>query len=363
MLLIYNKLSDALLLITSGQTPRYVDDLETAVRSHHPEIRWETVKIQVNQFTFEEWPEIQHQPLHSFSPGEELSNSHVTHIAWSPDGVGPFRRCVLAVQTSNLLLSIWGLEDGRSTWKRLAVVNQSLHNHFMAYSGLNAAGLQKKQRIRSFTWSPIFDPEVRPECIHPGKNKLSSVWGNGLYYYMAVANDEGDVIFLTVHPVQRLTSGVKSLAFTVINTSRVTEFDPGSPHRLAQTGSIFSNLIDGKRGLSDLAWGGWKPDIYREFMFHSSVTLLQGIQPVVYHVTFDSAPFGMVSDSESEDEFSDSPSTEYTKRKPYTERLSTDMPTLYIKQIRVSSKSESFRGPLCWDDVSVAIIRYCAALY
>ncbi|KAI5304348.1 hypothetical protein KEM56_006604 [Ascosphaera pollenicola] len=257
------------------QTPRYVGSLEQAARSGDPKIRWDTVKLQVNQFTYEEWPQLRHQPLNSFSPGEELSNSHVTKLEWSPDGVGPFTRAVLAVQTSNLLLSIWGLEDGNTRWKRLMVVNQSLRSYFQPMCDDNRVLLQKRQRIRSFSWS---------EALHlPAKSQFPE-WRQGYWFYMVIANDNREIVFLRFDPEKRSTSGVKPLNIRVCSSCIVEDLNVGQSYHPIRPGSIFSNIMTSKPCISDVTWGNWFSNLDFAGEWLSNIAVLDGTQPRIYQV-------------------------------------------------------------------------------
>src|SRR4051812_9221037 len=87
---------------------------------------WSTSTLRVDQFDDEEWPEKALSTICHFSIGEEQSESHVAWVQFSPPGIGIHRRSVLAVLTSNLLLSLWETDGSQRGWKRTCVVNQLL---------------------------------------------------------------------------------------------------------------------------------------------------------------------------------------------------------------------------------------------
>ncbi|KAI2795299.1 hypothetical protein POX_a01905 [Penicillium oxalicum] len=88
---------------------------------------WSITRLRVNLFTQAEWQNIQPQNRDDFSIGAEQSTSTVVGLAWSPPGLARFRRSVLAVLTSNLLLSLWESAGMPGQWNRVAVINHAFH--------------------------------------------------------------------------------------------------------------------------------------------------------------------------------------------------------------------------------------------
>jgi hypothetical protein len=94
-----------------------------------------------------------------------MSESFVHALDWSPPGLGKHRRSVLAVLTSNHVLSIWecvGKPEIATDWVRACVVNHALQAHYKEKDSKSPGEsepdhferLRAKQRIRAFAWSP-----------------------------------------------------------------------------------------------------------------------------------------------------------------------------------------------------------------
>lgn len=128
-------------------TPRH--DSETRDIPGHRQ--WHTFTLRANQFDLSEWPKQPLATIKLFSVGEELSDSHVAAIAWSPPGLGLYRRSVLTVLTSNLLLSFWETNGRLGEWNRTCIVNNLIHSETPPDGSSHA---RLKRRIRSFTWLP-----------------------------------------------------------------------------------------------------------------------------------------------------------------------------------------------------------------
>lgn len=128
-------------------TPRH--DSETRDAPGHRQ--WHTFTLRVNQFELSEWPMQHLVTIKHFSVGEELSDSHVAALAWSPSGLGLYRRSVLTVLTSNLLLSFWETTGKLGEWKRTCIVNHHTHPDLRSDDSGHA---RLKKRVRSFLWLP-----------------------------------------------------------------------------------------------------------------------------------------------------------------------------------------------------------------
>ena len=159
--------------------------LSSSKDTHKP---WTQVRIKINEFTKDEWP---WKPLASFkdmSIGEEQSNSHVTAVAWSPPGIALYRRPVLAVLTSNHLLSIWACESNpkeSNCWKKVSVVNRSISNPPRGIDGPKVANF----RISSMAWAPVHEKDPNEQNPHP------IIWGP---FLLAIALESAEVRVLTV---------------------------------------------------------------------------------------------------------------------------------------------------------------------
>ncbi len=133
--------------------------------------QWHKFTLPVNQFEASEWPFADMSTIKHFSIGEELSDSTIVALEWSPPGLGVHRRSVLAILTSNLIFSIWETNGISGIWKRTGVVNQYLS------IGADLDGSResdrRRRRVRAFCWLP------------PVKLSASSNWGD---HVLAVAD-------------------------------------------------------------------------------------------------------------------------------------------------------------------------------
>ena len=210
------------------------------------------------------------------SIGEEQSEGYCTAIAWSPPGLGRHRRCVLAVLTSNHVLSIWecvGKSANAEDWKRVSVVNHALQTMFASQdgdvelqntsAGQEAIDLERKkteaaktekhkvrQRIRSFAWS-----HVPPSASTTGYAGATSPLSQP---YLAVSNDIGEVFVLKV----RTPYDLFAVGDTRWNTSVIHSFTPqvkpGKRSALAACMPI--TFQKSKVFVDQLAWSPWSRD-------------------------------------------------------------------------------------------------------
>ncbi|KAJ9660173.1 hypothetical protein H2198_002679 [Neophaeococcomyces mojaviensis] len=142
--------------------------------------------FRVDQFNNQEWPEQGLATFQHFSVGEEQSNSVVVALAWSPPGLGIHHRPVLAVLTSNLLLSLWETDGSQRNWRRTCVVNQHLPlsvSSQIAHNAFRAGRARRYARIRCLAWS---DPL---RVFHGGKRGLC---------FLSVLDDDDNLTVLQV---------------------------------------------------------------------------------------------------------------------------------------------------------------------
>ena len=134
---------------------------------------WARVHIRVNLFTWAEWPEQGPLETARFSIGEEQSPSTVVALAWSSPGLAKNKRPVLAVLTSNHLLSLWASNSDMknpASWGRVFIINTTVRRSLEllpanAPSRLQSESLEKPHllRIRCMAWAPLLDAnDVRP---------------------------------------------------------------------------------------------------------------------------------------------------------------------------------------------------------
>lgn len=143
---------------------------------------WTHLRINVSNFTTEEWPLQEQASFRDMSIGEEQAKATVTALAWSPSGLAKHRRSVLAVLTSNLILSLWSSDstpNNLDSWKRVLVVNKVLFS-----------GSRLQQRIRSIAWAP-----PNPRCTDRRTPFSRHKWGIPL---IAIADDRNGLYILEI---------------------------------------------------------------------------------------------------------------------------------------------------------------------
>lgn len=143
---------------------------------------WTHVRITVSSFTSKEWPWQESASFRDMSIGEEQARATVTALAWSPPGLAKHRRSVLAVLTSNLILSLWASHANSThtdSWERILVVNKAL-----------SRGSRPQKRIRSMAWAPTDLQHVDRQTPYSWRK-----WGIPL---IAIADDSNGLYILKV---------------------------------------------------------------------------------------------------------------------------------------------------------------------
>ena len=168
--------------------------------------QWDQVHFPVNVFTKQEWPLQELASSRDFSIGEEQSMSEVISLAWSPPDLGRHRRCLLAILTTNLLLSMWDPGPDPSvpkSWQRVMIINDYIDDT-PTDERLTETISRARRRIRAAKWSSV---EYEQSKFH---------------YFLSVINDYREVIFLWVRSDRNpLNSSTKRLHVkTIFRTSR-----------------------------------------------------------------------------------------------------------------------------------------------
>lgn len=178
-------------------------------------------------------------------------------LSWSPPGLAKYRRCTLAVLTSNLVLSFYQLVDGK--WTRIAIVNNALSEHFKSVIHDEGPRL-RKTNIRQFAWCP---PLKVPQGKYQSVPAAESKWG---FQILTVANDDNDLIFLHVRRAEA-SLGLSPYSFDMI--SIISAHDPAAKYPMVQSGSILATTLKSKMRISGLSCGPWllkqdetAPDVY-----------------------------------------------------------------------------------------------------
>ncbi|OJJ54242.1 hypothetical protein ASPSYDRAFT_161355 [Aspergillus sydowii CBS 593.65] len=231
---------------------------------HFSSADWHRTRFRANVFTTNEWPVMFPQPRDNFSVGAEQSLSTVVGVAWSPPGLAKYRRSVLAVLTSNMVLSLYALSGTSERWLRIAIVNQALEiffresienntlttrfQSFFRRDAEDKSPRTRKTNIRAFSWTP-------PLKV-PAKNQLysgpESRWGVPL---VTVANDDNDLVFLQVQQPESQQGSSGSLDVEAVSSIHL----PASPSygQVLQPGSILSSALQTQVRMSSLTSGPW----------------------------------------------------------------------------------------------------------
>ena len=193
-----------------------------------------------------------------FSIGTEQSTSIVTALAWSPPGLAKHRRSVLAILTSNLVLSIWASTSDPTVsedWKRVSVLHNAVEKSWERRCLLKSLAmpvgnvLARKLRVRSMAWAPKI--HQRPEEYwRPVENRRDT-------FLLAVANEDGEIILLLASsPYTTRTTAwdfkiVKSFFLTENSLSNEISTLYNTAEYESERGSRKSDPIPQSKGLSD----------------------------------------------------------------------------------------------------------------
>lgn len=249
---------------------------------------WDHVHFRANTFTVEEWPVQEGAGFLDSSIGEEQSTCTVTAISWSPPGLAKHRRSVLAVLTSNLILSCWTSNSNpaiSTSWHRILVINNAIRGWWNQHGLLEQEraptedGLRRKARARSMSWAPW--------TCSPCKSTDQSFGAKRGAFMLAVADDDGDISFLflsspyihmstawnctvikvihvvkdslVVFPdVQADTSEMRPLDTEGVRHFQRVTYNIGEAKRSTHLHpSLFQSALEGKRFFDHIAWGPW----------------------------------------------------------------------------------------------------------
>lgn len=193
-------------------------------RSEGPEA-WTHVRFRVNTFSCDEWPVRPQLSFADMSIGEEQGRVSVASLEWSPPGLAKHRRSILAVLTTNLILSLWvSGQDPKDSegWRRVWIVNSMTIPHGISSNPMICSLV----RIRSMAWVP-------PNSEHADQDLPFSTrkWGIPL---LAVADDNNGLCILTVcSPLTAATVhwDVQVLAYRTVTPHHAR---PGRPSLLRE---------------------------------------------------------------------------------------------------------------------------------
>ena len=229
-------------LVSSKYSDQVSDDVH--VTDHQKKTGY--INLNTSQFsTNREWASVESTTLRHLSIGEEQSGSDAVNVAWSPSCLAVHHRSILAVLTSNLLLSIWtpghNVHD-ESAWKRVAIVNKMIRERLQNPSMKTKADNALRLRIRAFAWAPC---SVR-ENMEPVS--VDSVQWPQL---LAIGNDLGEVMILWIlSPFE----GFSQWDVRVLSTLNVADrFNSGSG--ILSRASLLGEKMDSSPLISHLNWG------------------------------------------------------------------------------------------------------------
>ncbi len=214
------------------------------------------MRFRINLFTEQEWPSRPPVAFRHFSVGEELSESTIVALGWSNPGLAKHRRCALAVLTSNHVLSIWAAESRVSVaaeWKRVLIVNKELKrasvNNFAPSSRQATHSNLLQQRIRSFAWSPLFQPRSLQGSPYVDAR---IDWGEAL---LAVSNSQKEILLLHVQsPHNDLQKDKPEWTASVV--ARFTANAGPTTSQWAQS-AMLSDFLQRDAYIERLAWSPW----------------------------------------------------------------------------------------------------------
>ena len=204
---------------------------------------WTHLRITVSSFSFTEWPWQDPASFKDMSIGEEQARATVTALAWSPAGLATHRRSVLAVLTSNLILSFWASNANPTdagSWKRVLVVNKAL-----------LPGSRLQQRIRSMAWAPTNTQYVDRYTPFPRKK-----WG---IHIIAIADDKNGLYILKAS--SPVTGHSSELIVEVLHRHSVSVSKSSNDRP-----SLFNHVMNAHHYIDHIEFGTWKghlPIIYR----------------------------------------------------------------------------------------------------
>ncbi|PGH15226.1 hypothetical protein AJ79_02591 [Helicocarpus griseus UAMH5409] len=228
---------------TKPQTPHSQGTtVGTPLASSTSKSQWTVTKFQANVFANREWPMLLPQNSAAFSLGEEQSSSHVIALSWSPHSIAKYSRHVLAVLTSNLVLSLWELTDGRSKWMRTLVVNSVLKGFFTLSFGEDFQTVQRKQHVRSFCWSPPCH-EGDKDDEHRAQMSL-----------LAVANDMDDITMIRIRNDRR-PDAQRMLSAEVVSHHGLPP--PSTTYPQLGPNSMLGQSMRSMHIISHITWGKW----------------------------------------------------------------------------------------------------------
>ncbi|KAJ5261051.1 hypothetical protein N7478_011646 [Penicillium angulare] len=211
---------------------------------------WHATRIpRVNAFTSDEWGVVFPQNREDASIGVEQSPSTVLGLTWSPSGLARYRRSVLAILTSNLILSLWEPIGPNGQWIRLTIVNHALYPSSDPSQDLGGADL-RSSNIRSFQWcTPIQVPQLNTSS---SKVPPESRWGVQL---LAVTTDANEIVLLRVHRPAGLQASSQAYVIKKLHAHLLDGAEKQFP--MVHAGSLFQKALQSKSRITSISCSPW----------------------------------------------------------------------------------------------------------
>ena len=245
-------------------------------RIGHP--HFDITTIRINVFSKSEWPNQTTAPFADASIGEEQSQCTVSALSWSPPGLGVHRRSVLAILTSNLILSLWeSIEWDRTStgtvakWDRTCIVNHVLPGHFDTETE-EKHSYRRKVRIRSFTWAPPIT-----STLFAGETNFKSKWGG---HFLLVANDADEIMVLEA---QRESYGFGS-EWRIRVAAKTNILPQNHLSTYMESNSLFHEAMTTRGHVKQLSMGPWLTAEGQIGVISSAFITLQGTKLGLFHI-------------------------------------------------------------------------------
>ena len=223
---------------------------------HHNESQpWKHVRFHVNRFTIDEWPWPEPASFKDLSIGEEQSLVTVSALAWSPCGLAKHRRSVLAVLTSNLLLSLWtSYADPADpeSWTRVMIVND-----FLIPEHVSSPQKQSRasQRVRSMAWAPVNAEHAERQTPFSTRK-----WG---VFLMAITDDENGVYLVNfISPFTDASMGWQ------MQTLLYKRIPPATPPN--QRPSVLWLKMSERCFINQVSFGTWSSEEEIKVIYHQT---------------------------------------------------------------------------------------------
>jgi hypothetical protein len=155
---------------------------------------------------------------------------------------------VLAVLTSNLLLSLWEPTGTQRQWTRVAIVNHIFHLDPTAPAQLSGLEL-RRSNIRSFQWcQPLRVPSLNSGLAPEPETR----WG---VHLLMVTNDANEAILLRV---RRLVDGsASSVPYSIDKLALYSLEDDQERYPQPCCGSLLRSALQSKARALSVSCGPW----------------------------------------------------------------------------------------------------------